>query len=402
MIMADALRHDYVNESDAPFLHHLANTGTTGSLIPSFGFEPDGAYLAGLDPEECDGGAQFWRKPDSQLFRFITFFNLMYALPNNGWRRLVRKAIRFSAQAMSSDSLTRRMASSMEIPVNMLGQFSTPMKKLACDPDFIEQPTVFDVARSNGKTIYFHGFPMYKVRTDKVLERYLEEEHGGNDLAFLFFGDLDGIGHKYGPSSNERCATLKKLDDAIQCIHVHACKHYDQVDILIFGDHGMADIKETIDLQGAISNAALNLEEDSYFLDSTFARFWVKDSVRRSRLERMLSEQPGGHILSEKEKEVYRIRYPHNYFGDVIFVVDDGMLIHPSFYCIDSNPPKGMHGYLPGCRDNESAFIIHSELTNDMGELGRVDMRRIFPTVLDMLGLNDTVPIPHNLKSLLS
>lgn len=401
MIMVDALRHDYITEEDAPFLHGLAQKGAHGSLIPSFGFEPDGAYLAGLDPEECNGGAQFWRKPGERLFRFIPPFRLLYALPIKKWRKLVRNAIRFSAQALSSDSLTRRMASSMEIPLDMLAQFSTPMKKLACEPDFAPHSTVFDVVRANVKTTYFHGFPAFKVHTDNVSERYLNEERGGNDFAFLFLGDLDGIGHKFGPASPERRAALKKLDSALQRIHDHACKHYDEVDVLVFGDHGMADVLQTIDLRDSISRAELHPEEDAYFLDSTFARFWVKDTARRSQLLKILAEQPGGHVLTKSEKETYRIRYPHNYFGDVIFVVDNGMLVHPSFYSVSAEPLKGMHGYLPGCRDNESAFVLHTRQTIGLGDLGRVDMRRVFPTVLDMLGLKKAAVIPHNLTSLL-
>jgi len=401
MIMVDALRHDYITEEDAPFLHSLAQKGAYGSLIPSFGFEPDGAYLAGLDPEECDGGAQFWRKPGDSLFRFVPFFRLLYALPIKKWRKLVRNGIRFSAQVLSSDSLTRRMASSMEIPLDMLAQFSTPMKKIACEPGFAPHPTVFDVVRANGKTTYFHGFPEFKVHTDTVCKRYLEEERGGNDFAFLFLGDLDGIGHKFGPASSERRAALKKLDNALKRIHEHAGKYYDEVDVLVFGDHGMAEVTQTVDLRDSISRAALDPEEDAYFLDSTFARFWVKDPARRSRLLQILAEQPGGHVLTESEKETYRIRYPHNYFGDVIFVVDNGMLVHPSFYSVSAEPLKGMHGYLPGCRDNESAFVLHTRQTIGLGDLGRIDMRRISPTVLDMLGLKDTAPIPHNLTSLL-
>ena len=37
----------------------LAEDGTSGSAIPSFGFEPDAAYLAGLNPQDSDGGAMF-------------------------------------------------------------------------------------------------------------------------------------------------------------------------------------------------------------------------------------------------------------------------------------------------------------------------------------------------------
>ena len=60
-----------------------------------------------------------------------------------------------------------------------------------------------------------------------------------------------------------------------------------------------------------------------------------------------------------------------------------------------------MHGYLPGCRDNESAFLINSSSAKGVGDKGRIDMRRIFPTVLKLLGVGDNVDIPHDLRDIL-
>ena len=170
---------------------------------------------------------------------------------------------------------------------------------------------------------------------------------------------------------------------------------------MIFGDHGMVEVTQLIDLRGLIEKARLDKNEDAYFLDSTFARFWVADPDRKEKLITLLNGRPGGHVLTDDEIYRYRIRYPHNYFGNVIYVVDDGALIHPSYYSVDKTPPKGMHGYLPGCRDNESAFILSTRYTEGLGNLGRVDMQRIFPTVLEMLGLNSDCDVPHNLKSII-
>src|SRR2546425_611299 len=58
-IHVDALRHDYVTARDMPFLHGLGAQGVRATLVPPFGFEPDGAYLTGTYPETYCGGAHF-------------------------------------------------------------------------------------------------------------------------------------------------------------------------------------------------------------------------------------------------------------------------------------------------------------------------------------------------------
>ena len=153
----------------------------------------------------------------------------------------------------------------------------------------------------------------------------------------------------------------------------------------VFGDHGMAQVRGLVDVRPAIREAGLNVQRDAWFLDSTMARFWVADASRRQRLREALSRIQGGHVVTEAERASYCIRYPHNAFGDEVFVVDDHLLVHPSFYNEDP-PPQGMHGYLPGCRDNESAFVISGDGIAPQAPLHSADMRRLYTTVLGLLG----------------
>lgn len=399
MIMVDALRHDYITEEDSPFLYRLAQQGAHGSLIPSFGFEPDGAYFAGLDPEECDGGAQYWRKPNDRVFYFTGLFRILNLLPFARWQNVLRKAIRLTAQLMAKDPMTRKMAPPNRIPLDKLDQFSFPMTHFAHQPGFTPSPSLFDIARHNDLDFLFHGHPLYKVKTPKVVERYINDDHGQHAFAFLFMGDLDSIGHRFGPDSAERRAMLRKIDSAISSIYRHAQKHYRETDLLVFGDHGMVAVDGILDSENIRRHAEADSEVDSYFLDSTFARFWLKQGAAGNHLREFLGTVSGGHTLTDMEIEDYRIRFPHNYFGDIIFAVDNAKLIHPSFYSDSAHAPRGMHGYLPGCRDNESAFILSSARCTGAGNLGRVDMRRVFPTILDLLAVPERNSAPHGLTS---
>lgn len=399
MVMLDSLRHDYVRAEDAPFLHDLAAQGTHGSLAPSFGFEPDGAYFAGLSPQECDGGAQFWLRPDERLFRLTPLFGALHRLPVPAWRRFVRKATRATAQLLARDPLPRSMASPAFIPYDQLSRFSLSLSHMPDDPRAMHGASLFDIARGRGMQTYVHCFPQFKVKTDVVRERYLAEDRGQHDFAFLFFGDLDGIGHRDGPDSPARRATLARIDAALADIWRHASSHYDDVVMVVFGDHGMAEVRGLVDVSGAIAAAGLDVRNDAWFIDSTFARFWVPDATRRERLRGALAQVPGGRLLTDADRDAWQIRWPHNYFGDEIFAVDDHLLLHPSFYAEDA-PPRGMHGYLPGCRDNESAFLIAGAGVPKLAPRERADMRRMFHTVAALLG--ESASPPPGLGSLLA
>ncbi|VAW52093.1 hypothetical protein MNBD_GAMMA05-625 [hydrothermal vent metagenome] len=400
LIMIDALRHDYINKKDAPFIHKLASEGTFGELQPSFGFEPDGAYFAGLHPEECDGGAQFWHNPNESLFHYTRLFCLLNVIAIPAWRKFLRKAIRAITQLKSHDSLTKRMATSAYIPFYLLKHFSTPMKKISSEPGFMPTKSIFDLTRENKKDFYFHGFPQYKVHTNTVLERFLSEDISSNSLAFLFFGDLDSKGHVYGPNSDERKSELKNIDHAVQEIFQHAKKTFKSVDVVIFGDHGMVETKSNINLTTIINKYFNNDSPDKYFLDSTLARFWVSDIEKRKQLTADLNNISGGHVINDSEKSKLHINYKHNYFGDIIYATDCGNLIHPSFYS-DGAAPKGMHGYLEGCTDNESFFVAYGSNVEKKGHVGKHDMREIFPTILELMNIPLPSTTDKSLKSIL-
>jgi hypothetical protein len=165
----------------------------------------------------------------------------------------------------------------------------------------------------------------------------------------------------------------------------HLRARHSGVDALVFGDHGMAEVRGEVDLRPAIERAGLDVRRDSWFLDSTMARFWVADPARRARLREVLAEQRGGRLLDDADRARYAIRWPHRRFGDEIFAVDDHLVVHPCFYAGDA-APRGMHGYLPGCRDNESAFVLAGPRVPRLPPVHSTDMRRVHATVMGLLG----------------
>ena len=167
----------------------------------------------------------------------------------------------------------------------------------------------------------------------------------------------------------------------------------DVVHILVIGDHGMMEVKQHIDILSELKKLSVTLEKDFLvFLDSTMARFWFFSERAEDLITDMLDDLEGGHIISQQEKDKYHLNYSHNKFGDIIFLVDPGVLIFPNFYQ-NRKPVKGMHGYAPETPEQQSALLIHSSKVKEPKKFEKpADMRRVFPTLLDLLDL----PIPEN------
>ena len=77
--------------------------------------------------------------------------------------------------------------------------------------------------------------------------------------------------------------------------------------------------------------------------------------------------------LLQREKEELGIRFSHNRFGDIIFMLDGPGIIHPSFFDRSEMGPKGMHGYLPDVQQNMTQVIIYDG-SDKAADLGRIEL----------------------------
>ena len=86
---------------------------------PTFGFEPDASYLAGLYPDKANGGAQLWYDPQNSPFKFTRYFpsilNFLPELSEKLLRRIVKKWARQYCEAPTLDPV--------RIPFHLLKYF---------------------------------------------------------------------------------------------------------------------------------------------------------------------------------------------------------------------------------------------------------------------------------------
>ena len=193
---------------------------------------------------------------------------------------------------------------------------------------------------------------------DKQIEKTLDGINNRSiNFAYLLFGKLDHLMHMEGTKSPKIGQLLNYYDKTIRNIVTQAKKNYDEVDFLIFSDHGMHDITKTYDLQRDIAKTDLKFGLDFVAVyDSTMARFWYLNDQARKKITDLLQNIPKGKNLSTQELQSFGTFFPDHRYGETIFLMNSGTLITPSFMGLKRIP--GMHGYHPD--DPESFAMILS------------------------------------------
>ncbi len=387
-LQIDACRGDYINKKNTPFLFSLKGECISGSLSPTFGFEPDAAYLAGLYPDECDGGMHFWYSPETSPFKAVPLLLRCFDDFPEIFQRILHGLSTIFVRTTTKSSRARCIPSFFKIPLKLMSVFDLAEKYLPYEDEFAGGKSIFSVLRNSNKSFFFHGAPTCPTLPEDVYKGLIEADHPF-DFIFLHTGILDGVGHKYGPDSEEVSFALRRLDDILKRISSFLKNKYGEFNFVIFGDHGMVEVKDTVDVEMELKELDLKVGKDYvYFLDSTLARFWFFNENARRLITSVLSEIKEGHVLTEKDKNKYHLNYFHNKFGDLLFMVDPGILIFPNFWN-NSIPEKGMHGYEPEYSWQQSALIIHSPFINKRIRIKHpIDMRRIFPTLVKFAGMN--------------
>jgi hypothetical protein len=166
------------------------------------------------------------------------------------------------------------------------------------------------------------------------------------DFAFLYWPDLDGLLHRVGNQSPQVPRKLRSYETSISSLLETAREHYEEIRLYVFGDHGMANCDEWLDLRAKVQCLPLRMPEDyAVVYDSTMARFWFFNQRARELITRRLGEVPQGRILPDAELKELGVLFPDRYFGELIYLLKEGILIVPSH--MGQRPIRAMHGYHP-------------------------------------------------------
>jgi hypothetical protein len=385
MVLLDAFRPDYFARTR--FLRTLAAGSATGQLRECFGFVPRAAYFAGLNAEQFGFTNMFCYDPQRSPFRAAKSLP-RGADPRAALNEAARKALPpFAAQ----------YASSFEIPPEHAALFDVVEKRAPWDKK-VGYRSLFHVLEARGLPWHQTAWPDTNRLPDHsdagIVRAALAELKPEHRFAYVHLQELDSAGHLHGPNSAQLQRVLENTDRAVERLVTELRSRYDQVNLIVFGDHGMVNVTRTLDVWVPLNATGLTFGRDYvFFLDSTMARFWFLKKHARPVVEQCLATLTGGRVLTAEDLQHYGIGGCDKRNGELYFLADPGVLIVPNFFQSNGDFTRGMHGYDPDCPDNLGGFLLNVAGQPELAgtTLGQVNPTSLYPTLLDLLGLGDLI-----------
>jgi len=243
------------------------------------------------------------------------------------------------------------------IPFEKISLFDFTEKKNPLQPEGLNRgPNIFDYLKA--KRIAYHVSDPARTEKENLVALQADIAKENIDFAFLYWPALDGLLHRVGNDVKAIPEKLRAYEVWLNELLATAGQHYTEVKLYIFSDHGMANCDVHLDLRAKIDALGLDMGKDYVVVyDSTMARFWFLSDAARRSITASLQQVPQGRILSDAELEKMGTLFPDRYFGEMIFLMDEGVLIVPSH--MGERPIRAMHGYHP-----EAPHSYASLLTN--------------------------------------
>ncbi|MGD8207105.1 MAG: alkaline phosphatase family protein [Thiohalocapsa sp.] len=347
----EVLRGRRFMEQQLPFRRKLRSVfGFSSACIPSI--------LTGLMPREHRHWSFFYYSPETSPFKPLRLLGLLPgSLVDRGRvRNLISKGIKRLYGYTGYFQL-------YNIPFAQVDKF-----------DYCEKNDLFVPGGMNrGENIFDHltragvryHVSDWRASEEDNLERLKADLQAGEiEFALLYMASMDALLHQVGkesPRVDEKLAWYEaQLDDVLRT----ASARYEQVRLFVCSDHGMATVHTHLDLMTRVEGLGLAFGQDyTATYDSTMGRFWFHNDAARERITELLERIPEGRILSRHELEQLGCDFEGDQYGELIFLMDAGVLIVPSHMGL--TPITGMHGYHPDDPDSDASLLSNVEPPRD-------------------------------------
>jgi len=334
-----------------PFRRKLRSVfGFSSACIPSI--------LTGLMPREHRHWSFFYYAPATSPFKPLRLLGwLPRSLVDRGRvRNLISKLVKRWYRYTGYFQL-------YNIPFAYIDRFDYCEKRDLFVPGGMNRgANIFDHLRSAGVPYHVSNWREPEARNLEALKADLEK--GEIAFALLYMAAMDALLHEVGKESAQVDRKLAWYEAQLEEVLRTAAEHYAQVRLFVCSDHGMATVHGQVDLMSKVAALGLVFGRDyTATYDSTMGRFWFHNAVARERISALLEQVPEGRVLPQRELEELGCDFEGNQFGELIFLMDAGVLIVPSHMGV--KPITGMHGYHPDHPDSDASLLSNVEPPND-------------------------------------
>jgi predicted AlkP superfamily pyrophosphatase or phosphodiesterase len=361
----EIIKNDPFARDFAPTRKRLNSVfGYSSACVPSI--------LSGCWPDEHRNWCYFVYDPKHSPFKFLRPLRWLPEAVTS--RRIFR---RWLSKFVKAHLSFRGYFDLYNIPFKHISLYDFSEKKSPLQPGGMNSgPNIFDFLEKR-KIAYHVSAPerTEEFNLNALLQDIRKEQI---DFAFLYWPGLDGLLHMVGNQSPAVPDKLRLYEAWIKKLMGVAGKHYAEVKLYIFSDHGMANCDELLDLKSKIEPLPFRIGKDyAVVYDSTMARFWFFNDRARHEITAALQQVPQGRIMPDAELKDLRTLFPDRYFGELIFLVKEGVLIVPSH--MGERPIRGMHGYHPNDKNSYAMLCTNqpeiSEETSAIPDIFRLMTR---------------------------
>ncbi len=338
-------------------------------LETTFGFSSaaDPSILTGRYPDEHTHWSSFIYNPTESPFKTMRYLAFLPPQIFDRWR--VRHNLSKVIKRVHHYTGYFQLYS---VPFKYLPYFDYLEKRDYFVPNgILKTDTIFDWC-VNSQVPYYcsnwrHSEEHILIENKKVISEAEAK------LIYVYLPKLDAVMHEYGPISLQTEDKLHWLEKQIASLFNYANRLYDDVSLYVISDHGMAPVTDTYDLMKDINQMGYEYGRDyAAFYDSTMARFWFFDDDAKSKIMSHLQSLSCGYIVPEQELKDMHVWFPHNLFGDIYFLMNEGLLINPSFMGV--KPVSGMHGYHPKALHSYSIMLSNRQIPESISSI--TDIRK--------------------------
>jgi len=329
----EIIKNDPFAQSFAPNRKRLDSVfGYSSACVPSI--------LSGRWPADHRNWSYFVYDPKNSPFKSLRSLRWLPARLTS--RRIFR---RWLSKFIKRQLNFRGYFDLYNIPFKYISLYDFTEKKSPLQPGGMNRgPNIFDYLEEHDVR-YHVSVP---ERTEQAnLDALLKDIQAETiDFAFLYWPGLDGLLHQVGNQSPQVPAKLRSYEKWFSELLPSARQHYSDVRLYVFSDHGMANCDELLDLRSKIDALPFQIAKDyAVVYDSTMARFWFFNDTARQQITTCLNQVHQGRIVPDSELQEMRTFFADRYFGELIFLVKEGVLIVPSH--MGEKPIRAMHGYHP-------------------------------------------------------
>lgn len=359
IILLDAFRENYIHKDRTPFLYSLKQKHKTSIVKPEFGFCERTEILHNRGPSNGGFFTAIALKIKPSAIRLL-LGSLLLKLKTENKFIFVNKVFR-KLLALVFSFLNLKIPI-YNIPLSEIGLWKFTEDEFdLTDTKFF--PGGFLDLVSKSKKISFKHFTSLnsKMEVKDDFERLFKSilELATNDIAFVYFGLTDWLGHLYGPNSKEFNSFLTKLDQKLEDWYLEVKKN--KINVVLLGDHGMMDVEHNFNI---ISFLVTLLKSKGYkyykdyilFTDSTICRIYFLNSIKPED-----DINIKGLINSESDFKVWdKPNYIDQEYGDLIVLAKPGILFYPNNF--NTSELKGMHGYMSDNIDNKGMLFCDFDI----------------------------------------